>query len=98
MTHKQLRISPEAELDLLEIGTHTRDMWGWRQADRYLRQLEEGCELIASNPLIGRSCKQIRNGLRRFEIGRHAIFYIVEPENVLIARVLHENMLPTNYF
>ena len=98
MTHKQLRISPEAESDLLKIGAYTRDTWGGRQAGRYLRQLEEGCELIASNPLIGRSCKQIRNGLRRFEIGKHVIFYMVEPENVLIARVLHENMLPTNYF
>ena len=98
MTSNRLRISPEAEIDLLEIGTYTRDTWGWRQADRYLTQLEEGCELIANNPMIGRSCKQIQERLCRFGIGRHVIFYVVEHEGVLIVRVLHQNMLPTNYF
>jgi toxin ParE1/3/4 len=98
VTQKRLHISPEAEVDLLEIGTYTRDTWGWRQADKYLSQLEEGCELIVRIPSVGRECDRIREGLHRFEIGKHVIFYTVEAERILVARVLHENMLATNYF
>ena len=93
----RVRISVEAEADIDRIAGYTTSTWGWRQTNQYLAKLEDGFELIAQNPSIGRSCDSLRAGLRRFEIGRHVVFYLPEPGGVLVVRVLHQQMLPTNY-
>jgi len=93
----QVRISVEAEADLDFIATYTTSTWGWRQTDQYLAKLEDGFDIVAKNPSIGRSCDAIRTGLRRFEIGKHVVFYLAESDGVLIVRVLHQRMLPGKY-
>ena len=93
----RVSISVEAENDIERIAAFTTATWGWRQTDKYLVRLEDGFALMASNPSIGRPCDAIRQGLRRFEIGRHVVFYLSEPKGVLVVRVLHEEMLPTQY-
>ena len=93
----QLQISAEAEEDIDRIVAYTAGKWGWRQADRYLAKLEDGFNLLAGNPSIGRPCESIRAGLRRLEIGRHVVFYLQGPVAVLVVRVLHQQMLPANY-
>jgi toxin ParE1/3/4 len=65
----QVRISNEAEADIDRIVAYSINEWGWRQAHRYLTKLEDGFDLLAQNPSIGRPCDPIRPGLRRFEIG-----------------------------
>ncbi|MDE3188355.1 MAG: type II toxin-antitoxin system RelE/ParE family toxin [Acidobacteriota bacterium] len=93
----QVRISVEAEEDIDRIAAYTTSKWRPRQTDRYLATLEDGFNLVAQNPAIGRPCDSIRAGLQRFEIGRHVVFYLVEPGGVLVVRILHQNMLPSNY-
>jgi len=93
----RVRISVEAEADIDRIADYTTNTWGWRQTDEYLAKLEEGFDLLAQNPGIGRPCDSLRTGLRRFEVGRHVVFYLPEPEGVLVVRVLHQQMLPSNY-
>jgi len=93
----QVRISAEAENDVDQIMIYTTARWGWRQTDKYIARLEDGFELLAGRPSIGRTCGSIRPGLRRFEIGNHVVFYLADSDGVLIVRVLHEQMLPTNY-
>jgi plasmid stabilization system protein ParE len=36
--------------------------------------------------------------LRRFEIGSHVVFYLVETGGILVVRVLHQQMLPSKNF
>jgi toxin ParE1/3/4 len=91
----RVNASVEAEEDIDLIASYTTRTWGWRQTNRYLAKLEDGFELLAQNPLIGRSCDSIRSGLRRFEIGKHVVFYIPDPREVLIVRVLHQQMIPS---
>lgn len=93
----RVRISVEAERDIDSIAAYTTSTWGWRQTNQYLARLEDGFDTIAHNPALGRSCDAVRAGLRRFEIGRHVVFYLTEPDGVLIVRVLHERMLPDRY-
>lgn len=93
----QVRISVEVEADLDFIAAYTTSTWGWRQTNQYLAKLEDGFDLIAQNPAIGRSCDAIRAGLRRFEIGKYVVFYLTEPDGVLVVRVLHQRMLPNKY-
>jgi toxin ParE1/3/4 len=70
---------------------------GMAAGSSLLTKLEDGFDLLAQNPSIGRPCDPIRPGLRRFEIGSHVVFYLSESEGVLVARVLHERMLPNRY-
>ena len=91
------RISAAAEEDIDGIVAYTTGTWGWRQTDRYLAKLEDGFELLAGNSTLGRSCDSIHAGLRRFEIGKHVVFYLPEPGGILVVRVLHHQMLPARY-
>ena len=91
------RISGEAENDLDQIATYTTATWGWRQTHKYLAKMEACFDLLAANPSIGRRLDSVHEGLHRFEIGSHVVFYLPESEGVLVVRVLHEQMLPANY-
>ena len=91
------RVATEVEGDIDRIIAYTVQTWGWRQTDRYLSKLEDGFDLLARSPSVGRPCDSIKAGLRRFEIGRHVIFYLPEPDGILIVRVLHERMTPSRY-
>jgi len=89
------RFSRRAEADLLSIGDYTLRTWGKAQADRYLGELETCCQMLADNPLLGRSCDAVRPGLRRLEHGKHVVFYrLQKPGGILVVRILHQRMLP----
>ena len=89
--------SIRAEADLLAIADYTLHKWGEAQVARYLDSIETCCKMLAENPTAGRSCEEIRPGLRRLEHGRHVIFYRLTAEGVLISRILHERMLPERH-
>ena len=86
-----------AETDLLSIGAYTLREWGEEQAIRYLADLEVGCQMLAENPALGRSCDEIRPGLHRMERGRHVLFYRAVTGGILILRILHQRMLPEEH-
>jgi len=90
-----ISISDEAKANIDGITAYTKASWGWRQADKYLSQLEEAFDRLAERPLIGRSCDRIRPGLRRFEVGKHVIFYYSRPNGIRISRILQQQMMPT---
>jgi toxin ParE1/3/4 len=92
----RVRFTRLAEADLLDIGLYTHRTWGRKQCNRYLTELEERCRQLANDPTRGRSCDEIRPGLRRSRVGRHVVFYRVEAGGILVSRILHEGMLPEN--
>jgi toxin ParE1/3/4 len=87
-------ISLEAEADIDQIAAYTAEVWGVRQTNRYLDQLEDAFQLLTKNPSIGRSCDAIQSGLHRFEVGKHVVFYRTELGGIRVIRVLHQQMLP----
>ena len=89
-----LYFSRSAKADLLTIGAYTLETWGAAQAERYLDGLEQCAKVLAANPLLGRQCMWIRPGLRRFEKGRHILFYRRVEDGIFISRILHQSMLP----
>lgn len=93
-----IRFSAEADADLEQIAEYTWNTWGKRHLAKYMRDLDDCFERIQKHPLIGRSCESIRPKFRRIEVGQHVVFYITESDDILIVRVLHQQMLPTNYF
>lgn len=83
-----------ADSDLKSIIRYTMKTWGTAQTKRYSLGLRACFQLLADNPSLGRSCDYIRPGLRRFEHGKHVVFYVSLPGELLIARVLHQQMVP----
>ena len=94
----RIRISSEAERDIDEIAAYTMSTWGSRQTGRYLAKLEKGIDLLATTPSAGRKCDQVRAGLHRFEIESHVVFYLIETGGILVVRILHQQMLPSDNF
>jgi len=92
----KIRFTIRAEEDLYSIGVYTIHKWGIAQADRYLGQLEAYFNVLANNPGLGRTCDDIRPGLRRMEQGSHVVFYREEAGGILISRILHQRALPEN--
>jgi toxin ParE1/3/4 len=93
----RFRFSHRGEADLLNIGLYTLRTWGEIQTDRYIRELEGCCQLLADNPSLGRPCDEIRPGLRRMKQGKHIVFYREESGGIFICRILHQSMLPEKH-
>ena len=89
-----VRLSRRAEADLLIIAAYTLRTWGEAQTIRYVDGIEACCLGLAADPASGRSCDQLRPGLRRIEHGKHVVFFRVEKGRILVSRILHERMLP----
>jgi toxin ParE1/3/4 len=88
----QLSITPKAESDLTGIWLYTCEEWGIDQADKYLDQLEVGMKQLLNHPLLGANYAHVLPGYRRLQVEHHAVFYqVLEPE-VLVVRVLHEDI------
>jgi toxin ParE1/3/4 len=89
------RIAGLAEWDLKAIARQTLKAWGEAQSKRTIQTLLDCFQLAAEEPDLGRPCDFILPGLRRIQNNHHVSFYVPEGDGVRIARVLSEQMLPT---
>jgi len=94
---KEYSLSPSAELDLDAIAEYTTDIWGPKQAVKYIDALFVCFDRIALDPGLGRRCDSIHSGYRRIEQGKHVIFYIPVKNGVFISRILHQSMMPSRH-
>lgn len=86
-------LSPAAQADLEAIWDYTCERWSVDQAESYVRDIQRAVERIAHDPLIGRSCDEVRAGYRRHAVGSHTLYYrIVGDELIDVVRVLHKRM------
>lgn len=88
----QVVLTPEAENDLVQIWQFTAVMYGVDQADDYLSQLATGMRQLTEYPLLGSNYDHVLSGYRRLIIERHAIFYKTNSNEILVIRVLHQDM------
>lgn len=87
------RLTAKAKADLRDIGRYTQQTWGRDQRNRYLTKLDEAFHILAQEPDRGRSCVDIRQGYRKYHVGRHMIFYRrSDADSIEIIRILHERM------
>lgn len=84
--------------DLREIENYTRMNYGRSQRDKYLKGLGERFELLGTNPNFGRSRDDVKTGYRSSAYGKHVVFYTVRADVVEIVGILHERMVPEQYF
>ena len=67
-------------------------MFGPRQTDTYTQGLSRTFGVLAQTPGIGRSAEDLKPKFFRFRYQSHVIFYTIEPDGIVIQRVLHARM------
>jgi len=90
-------LTPRARRDLDSITAHSVREWGPEQATRYARDLRSAIEMVAANPLRGRSRDELRNGYFSVPRGSHIIFYRRTSDGVEVVRILHQRMEPARH-
>ena len=89
------RLSGAARKDLKEIATYTFREWGEAQMRKYVQGLHSCFEHLTSHPAaMGRPSDSLSPGLKRFETGKHVIFYLQESDQIAVIRILHQQTLP----
>lgn len=89
----KVRFSRLAQFDLKEIYKYGSRRWGPDQAEQYDRDLRSSATTVSLFPNLGRSYST-KNGqdFRRYNSGRHVIFYRDEDDGIFIIRLLHDRM------
>ena len=84
----RLTFTPLAAADLESIGDYiARD--NPARARTFIAELRTRCHTIADAPLAFRARDELGPGLRSYAHQKYVIFYRVEPDEVVIARILH---------
>ena len=88
------KISVEVGKDLEKIWAYTFETWSIEQADRYINQIIEEIEYIASKPEYGKDFSYVRKGYLKTKVKLHFVFYKIDKKNkvVEIIRILHQRM------
>lgn len=71
---------------------YTCEEWDVDQADNYLDRLETGMKRLVDHPSLGANYDPIFSGYRRLQVEHLAVFYQLHEPEVLVVRVLHEDM------
>jgi len=86
-------LTKKAKADLKDIARYTRETWGREQRNVYLKKIDDIFHQLSNNPAQGRNCDHIREGYRKYGIGKHYIFYrTIAPDQIEIVRILHGSM------
>ena len=84
----RIKFRTAASADLRRLARETRAAWGAAQAAKYVAELRDGIKSLRELPLRFPEF-EARDGLRRMNSGRHAVFYLVREDQIEIVRVLH---------
>jgi toxin ParE1/3/4 len=84
----QLRISPRANSDLIEIWSYIADD-SIANADAFIDKLYETIHVLGRQHGSGRQREELAPGIQSFPFGRYIIFYRAITNAIEIVRVLH---------
>ncbi|MFC3073033.1 type II toxin-antitoxin system RelE/ParE family toxin [Shinella pollutisoli] len=106
----RIRLTREAERDLVEIARYTVATFGAEQAMRYAGLIERALGLLAADPGLpaSRNRDELRPGVRSLHLSRaaarrhaasHVLYYHLRTRpdggrDLVLLRVLHERMEP----
>lgn len=91
-------LTPAAYRDLAAIGRYTEQKWGKTQRNHYLKALAERFLLLAKQPGMGKSRAEVAAGYFSFAHAEHVIFYLKQPEHIVIIGIVHRCADPGHHF
>lgn len=86
------RLSRKADQDIADHYQYGIRRFGIAKARDYLLGLHDCFESLSINPKQGRVADELYVGLFKYSYGSHVIFYMVEDNSILVARVLGKKM------
>ena len=81
-------LSKEADKDFAEIFNYGIEQFGLAQALTYQNGMAERLNELAKQPKLYPTIDHIREGYRRSTYGSHSIYYRIEPNRIIIVRIL----------
>jgi toxin ParE1/3/4 len=88
----RLVLTNEASDDYQDILLYTLERWGQKQEQIYDDLLDNALTSIRENPKIGRRLPKLPSRYRAYHVGRHYIIYREEGEDIVVFRILHDQM------
>ena len=85
-------LTPLAQQDLEIIWNYTTKTWGLEQAKDYFLQIEACLTKLNLSPDLARRCDDIRQGYRKYLIGKHVIFLKIIGQDIQVIRILPSRM------
>ena len=82
------RLNREALEDLDRLYEHGVLTFGLRQADAYFDGIVNRFQKIADQPELYPAIDHIRQGYRRSVYRSHSIYYRIDPDEIVIVRIL----------
>lgn len=89
---REVVLRPEAARDIENIADYTIEQWGHDQARKYVGELRQVIETLASDGLRHPLSNLGFVGLRRRRNRHHQIYYLIDGTTVDVVRILHERM------
>lgn len=84
--------SSAADEDLYQIFKYTLGIYGRQKADEYYASIIQSVRTAARFPEIGREYETASGKVfRRYNVARHALFFLIEEDGIFIVRVLHQS-------
>ena len=84
--------SKEAENDLVEIYRYGFINYGENKADLYIETLKEKCQFLADVPNLCPDRDEFNPPVKIHHHRKHLIIYVIENDDILIVRLLHDRM------
>jgi toxin ParE1/3/4 len=92
MKRLKIVVHEDAEQDLEEIWLYTFQNWSLEQADKYHSLIFKEIEFLSRHPQSGKDLGFLKEGYWSSKVMSHLIFYKFSKTEILIIRILHENM------
>lgn len=89
MPERALVLSRQASAEYDEIAAFSLQRFGVDVADAYMAGLDTACERLCNYPELAPTDPYIRPEVRVLRYRSHRVFYSVEPDRILIVRILH---------
>jgi toxin ParE1/3/4 len=84
-------ISNKARSDLLHIYHYLEDR-SPNAAEAFAERIDANFEHLVRFPFLGRERSSLASGIRCLVVGLHLVFYTVEPDRIIIVRVIDGRM------
>ncbi|QOL25572.1 type II toxin-antitoxin system RelE/ParE family toxin [Thalassotalea sp. LPB0316] len=89
---KKYTLSNSAQKDLEKIYQYTAVEFGELQAESYLIGINDCLQLLCDEPELAHDISDIRLGYFRYLYRKHSIFFKQRENDILVVRILHQQM------
>ena len=92
-----VRLTYDAQQDLISIRKYTIKEWGIKQSQLYITGIRNTILQIRDNPRLGKERPELLEGVSSFPFESHVIYYLIQNEQMIVLGLLHKSMLPTHH-